>query len=114
MIPMKLTSEKPSGTMISCGSTAAAGVVAREAKSGALLDRHPEMSTAGPKEHAGKGSHDERRHVGDAAHERVDHLPVELRAVQRARLVDDGAYAARLDDAPYEERDAGNGRDDRF
>jgi len=37
MIPMKLTKEKQSGTAKSCGHNAAAGVVAREAKSGALL-----------------------------------------------------------------------------
>jgi hypothetical protein len=37
MIPMKLTIEKPRGTEISCGRIAAAGVFAREAKSGALL-----------------------------------------------------------------------------
>ena len=37
MIPMKLTIENPRGTEISCGRIAAAGVFAREAKSGALL-----------------------------------------------------------------------------
>lgn len=37
MMPMKLTTENPRGTEISCGRTAAAGVFAREAKSGALL-----------------------------------------------------------------------------
>jgi hypothetical protein len=36
-IPIKLTSEKPRGMVISCGKIAALGVVAREAKSGALL-----------------------------------------------------------------------------
>lgn len=38
MIPMKLTMEKPSGTLKSWGSPAADGVVAREAKSGAFLE----------------------------------------------------------------------------
>lgn len=37
MIPMKLTSENASGTDINWGHNAAPGVVAREAKSGALL-----------------------------------------------------------------------------
>ena len=37
MIPMKLTIENPRGTESSCGRTAAEGLVAREAKSGALL-----------------------------------------------------------------------------
>ena len=37
MIPMKLTIENPRGTEISCGRIAAAGVFARDAKSGALL-----------------------------------------------------------------------------
>jgi hypothetical protein len=37
MIPMKLTSEKPSGMAINCGQRAAAGCDARDAKSGALL-----------------------------------------------------------------------------
>lgn len=39
MIPMKLTMENPSGTLKSWGSAAADGVVAREAKSGAFLER---------------------------------------------------------------------------
>lgn len=37
MIPMKLTIENPRGTESNCGRAAAAGVFAREAKSGALL-----------------------------------------------------------------------------
>lgn len=37
MIPMKLTNENESGTMMSWGNTAAEGVCARDAKSGALL-----------------------------------------------------------------------------
>lgn len=37
MMPMNETREKPSGMAINCGRTAAEGVVAREAKSGALL-----------------------------------------------------------------------------
>ena len=37
MMPTKLTREKDKGTVISCGHTAAEGVLAREAKSGALL-----------------------------------------------------------------------------
>jgi len=37
MIPMKLTSENVSGTASSWGSNAAAGLRAREAKSGAFL-----------------------------------------------------------------------------
>jgi len=39
MIPIKLTSEKPSGTESNWGSTAASGRDARDAKSGALLRR---------------------------------------------------------------------------
>lgn len=39
MIPMKLTTENVMGTESNCGKNAAAGLVAREAKSGALLDR---------------------------------------------------------------------------
>lgn len=38
MIPTKLTSENVSGTEISCGRNAAAGVFARDAKSGAFLE----------------------------------------------------------------------------
>jgi len=37
MIPIKLTSEKEMGTDISCGHSAAAGLAARDAKSGAFL-----------------------------------------------------------------------------
>ena len=37
---MKLTMENPRGTEMSCGSTAAEGYVAREAKSGAFLFPH--------------------------------------------------------------------------
>jgi hypothetical protein len=37
MMPMKLTSEKVNGTEISCGRSAAPGVFAREAKSGAFV-----------------------------------------------------------------------------
>ena len=37
MMPTKLTREKDKGTVISCGHKAAEGVLAREAKSGALL-----------------------------------------------------------------------------
>lgn len=37
IIPMKLTSEKANGTDINWGHNAAPGVLAREAKSGALL-----------------------------------------------------------------------------
>ena len=37
MMPMKETREKVSGTEKTCGHKAAEGVVAREAKSGALL-----------------------------------------------------------------------------
>ena len=37
IMPIKLTMEKPRGTEMSCGRTAADGYLAREAKSGALL-----------------------------------------------------------------------------
>jgi hypothetical protein len=37
IIPTKLTREKPRGTAQNCGHNAAEGVLAREAKSGALL-----------------------------------------------------------------------------
>lgn len=37
MIPRKLTIENPSGTEISCGSSASDGLLERDAKSGALL-----------------------------------------------------------------------------
>ena len=37
MIPTKLTREKPNGTEKNCGHKAAAGVLAREEKSGAFL-----------------------------------------------------------------------------
>lgn len=39
MIPKKLTILNPMGTEISCGQTAAPGLVARDAKSGALTTR---------------------------------------------------------------------------
>lgn len=39
MMPMKLTSEKANGTAINCGHSAADGLDARDAKSGALLER---------------------------------------------------------------------------
>ena len=38
MMPMKLTTENVMGTESNCGKKAAAGLVAREAKSGALLN----------------------------------------------------------------------------
>jgi hypothetical protein len=40
MIPIKETSENPRGMAINWGKTAADGELAREAKSGALLDEH--------------------------------------------------------------------------
>ena len=45
MIPMKLTIEKPSGTEISCGQTAADGYAARDAKSGAFLPKRERISS---------------------------------------------------------------------
>lgn len=108
MIPMKLTSEKVRGTEISCGSSAADGVLARDAKSGAFLRRPQILQRARNK----SALRDERSHVADAGHQTRDHRPRELGPMERGRLADDGSDALRLHNAPDEERDARGGRDD--
>jgi hypothetical protein len=61
MMPMKLTSENVSGTASSCGSPAADGRDAREAKSGAFLQqawvKRPESEGKRASYARNKGSH---------------------------------------------------------
>jgi hypothetical protein len=65
MIPMKLTSENVKGTEISCGRSAAEGVFARDAKSGAFLETTQNCT---PHEKP-ETLRDERGHVADGGHE---------------------------------------------
>lgn len=53
MMPKKLTRENPSGTLMSCGRPAAAGVRARDAKSGAFLQSQSHVSMKDGIERAG-------------------------------------------------------------
>ena len=61
---------------------------------------------------ARKNIRDQRSHITDARHQAGHHRPGELGSMDRRGLLDDGADAVRLDDAPDEEGDAGNRRDD--
>lgn len=106
MIPMKLTIENPRGTESSCGSIAAAGVFAREAKSGALLrDLSRNLYQVGRQ----KNTRHKCGHVGDARHETEDHCPTQIRAVDLSGLFYNRSNSMGFDDTPYKERDTRNG-----
>jgi hypothetical protein len=55
---------------------------------------------------------DEGGHVADARHKTCDHMPAELRSLNRRRSLDDGSNSARFDNAPDEECDARDRCDD--
>jgi hypothetical protein len=106
MIPMKLTIENPRGTESSCGRIAAAGVFAREAKSGALLqDVKSNLHQVGRQENA----RHKCGHVGDARHETEDHCPTQIGTVDLSGLLYNRSNSMGFDDAPHKERDTCNG-----
>lgn len=74
MIPIKLTMENANGTAISCGHSAAEGVDAREAKSGAFLGWISVCALQSGKA-SSRSLRDEGGHVADAGHEAHDHAP---------------------------------------
>ena len=106
MIPMKLTIENPRGTESSCGRIAAAGVFAREAKSGALLqDLSHDLHQTGGRNNARYKS----GHVGDARHEAEHHSPTQVGTVDLRGLLYNGSNPVGLDDAPHKKCDTRNG-----
>ena len=106
MIPIKLTIENPRGTENSCGRIAAAGVVARDAKSGALLS-----GVSSKPFQVGRLDNVRHKcgHVGDARHETKDHCPPQIGTMELGGLLYNGAYSMGFDDTPHEERDARDG-----
>ena len=106
MMPMKLTIENPRGTENSCGSLAAAGVFAREAKSGALLQGLSQnMHEVGRQRNA----RHKCGHVGNARHETGDHCPTQIGTMDLSGLFYNRSDSMGFDDAPHKERDTRNG-----
>lgn len=106
---MKLTIENPRGTESNCGSIAAAGVFAREEKSGALLqDVSPNLHQVGRQESARYKC----GHVRDARHETEDHCPTQIGPVKLSGLLYNRSDSVSFDDAPHKERDTRNGHHD--
>lgn len=108
-MPMKLTIENPRGTESSCGRSAAAGVFAREAKSGALLQSvSPNPHRAGRRDNA----RHKRGHVRDAGHETENHCPTQIGTVDLSGLFHNRTNPMGFGDTPHKERDARNGHYD--
>lgn len=102
MIPMKLTIENPRGTESSCGRIAAAGVFAREAKSGALLKGlSQDVHQTGGR----NNTRDKSGHVGNARHKTEHHSPTQVGTVDLRGLPYNGSDPMGLDDAPHKKRD---------
>lgn len=106
MIPMKLTIENPRGTESSCGSNAAAGFFAREAKSGALLQS---LSCNLHQVRREKDIRHKSCHVGDARHETEDHCPTQIGTVDLSGLLYNRPNSMGFDDAPHKECDTRDG-----
>jgi len=108
-IPMKLTIENPRGTESNCGRIAAAGVFAREAKSGALLqDVSPNTHQVGRQ----KSARHKCGHVGDARHETENHCPTQIGTVKLSGLLYNRSNSMSFNDAPHKEGDTRNGHHD--